>query len=116
MSLVATLLLNQPVTLPAGAIRAHRMDRESARRPFSDRECKAFYQSQAAHRARVERVYKAIAAGMSTDNELCAALSIPKGTICKYIRELMADPEGPRVIATKPPGKHKCRILTAVPA
>ena len=102
MSLTATLLLNQPTTLPAGKRRTHTMERTSWTGLTRAREANASKQEET-RIGNVERVYWAIEAGGQpmTILEIVDAALISISTVKKALTELETDPNGARIVRIK---------------
>ena len=94
MSLVATLLLNQPVTLPAGRARFHYMDK--THKSVSALPPKPGPTPTAIRRKNVETVFLAIAAGASSVNQLVEATGISNSKVNGIMHELLAE-KPPRI-------------------
>jgi hypothetical protein len=101
MSLTATLLLGDQITLPKGRRRRHRMDGIGA--TTTNRS----HIAQANERAlNIERVYAAIVSGARTRTEIIDATGLSNATVWKATCELEIWPSGPRIVIRKEPGKH----------
>ena len=87
MSLTATLLLNQPITLPTGKRRTHTMERTSWTGATRQREEHASKQEET-RIGNVERVFEAIEAGAQPMTK-------------KALTELETDPNGARIVRIK---------------
>lgn len=102
MSLTATLLLGQPITLPAGKRRTHTMERTSWTGATRQREEHASKQEET-RVGNVERVFCAIEAGAQpmTILEIVDAALISISTVKKALTELETDPNGARIVRIK---------------
>ena len=106
MSLTATLLLGDQITLPKGRRRSHRMDGIGATPTNRS------HIAQANERAlNIERVHEAIVAGARTRTEIIDATGLSNATVWKATYELEIWPSGPRIVIRKESGRH---VLYAV--
>lgn len=102
MSLTATLLHNQPITLPKGRRRTHYIEkpavRQVASKPWVDRGTSA---------KNVERAFAAIRAGSLTVSDIHHATGLGKSTVQRAVTQLEEWPEGPRIDRDRSKRPHK---------
>lgn len=95
MSLTATLLHNQPITLPKGRRRRHKIDDTPIRRAAEHtRQLRERFNTSAEN---CEAVFSAILAGARTISDLRNVTGLGKTTLWRAVGQLEAWPTGPRI-------------------
>ncbi len=88
MSLVADILFNRPIALPKGRCRTHNPDERRRQQQTTQAMADNAARNTATKQANIERVYNAIAAGVTTLNQVKAETGLSHTTVCYALKDL----------------------------
>lgn len=100
MSLTAHLLFGKPTRLPKGRIYTHNPDARRISALTAAQQDNAA-RNTATKMANIERVYNAVADGVTTIIEISDNTGLSEPTVKKLLHELEDWPGGPRIVRTK---------------